>query len=714
MLSIIDKFVKVNNFMNTINNKNNLLDGIYSLSGVGERLLSTLKKLNINSKVDLLLHLPINLTSVYYKSNLTNITFNSVTTISVTIKDYKTNFKTNFKKKPFQIIAEDSSNNVLLINFFNYYSTAYLKKLFPLDTQVTIKGKFEQFGSKIIVNHPEVVTKINNTNQEITKERTYKTTHGLTSKRLANLISISLKNANSFPEWLSKDFIHNLNLPSFTEALENIHLSNNFSLNNTDVNILRIALDEMLAFQLKLHLVKASKKLNNGYIFKDKNKLVKTLNNHLPFDLTNSQALSIKEIFTDLKSSKQMIRLLEGDVGSGKTIVAFFSALLAVSSGYQVVLMAPTESLAKQHIENFNKYSNILNIKLALLTGNTKNKERKTILENIKNNNINIIIGTHATFQEDIIFHKLGLVIIDEQHRFGVMQRLHLINKDSNPHILMLTATPIPRTLALTNYGHISISRLLEKPKNRKKIITKSVSNKKIQAILERVTKKVLENEKFFWICPLIEKNEKLDYTAALVRYNSLLKYLPKDNVWLLHGKMKSAEKDSALSSFRNSKKGILVSTTVVEVGIDIPDANIMVIEHADRFGLAQLHQLRGRVGRGENEAYCLLIFSENNSSTSKKRMQVLEESNDGFYIAEKDFELRGGGNVLGTKQSGETPFKIATLEIQNKYMKAIASYAKYLYTKDNLKYMEYSELLNKIFHFNAKEFNFLDVFHNG
>lgn len=714
MLSIIDKFVKVNNFMNTKNHTNNLFDEISSLSGVGEKLLSTLSKLNINTKIDLVLHLPISLTNVSYKNSLNEIIFNDVTTIQVTIKDYKTTFKTNFAKKPFQVVAEDIKNNILLINFFNYYSIAYLKKLFPLDSRVIIKGKFEHFGSKIITNHPEVITKINNTGHENTKERTYKTTYGLTSKRLANLIHTTLENSTSFTEWLSEDFIKNFKLPSFTEALKNIHLSNKFSLNTTDVNILRIALDEMLAFQLKLNLVKSSKKFNNGYIFKDLSGLVKKLYDNLPFTLTNSQITSIKEIFTDLKSSKQMIRLLEGDVGSGKTIVAFFSALLAVSCGYQVVLMAPTESLAKQHVESFNYYCSLLNIKLGLLTGSTKSKERISILKNIRNNNINILIGTHATFQGDISFNKLGLVIIDEQHRFGVMQRLQLINKDAHPHILMLSATPIPRTLALTNYGHIAISRLLDKPKNRKKVITKSVSNKRIQSILERVKQKVLENEKIFWICPLIEENEKLDYTAALVRYNSLLKYVQKDELWLLHGKMKSAEKDTILSSFRRSKKGILVSTTVVEVGIDIPDANIMVIEHADRFGLAQLHQLRGRVGRGGNEAFCLLIFSEEKSNTARKRMLIMEESSDGFYIAERDFELRGGGNVLGTKQSGESPFKIATIEIQNKYMKAIANYAKYLYLKDNKKYIEYSTLLNKIFHFNAKEFNFLDVFHNG
>ncbi|MGV3278224.1 ATP-dependent DNA helicase RecG [Rickettsiales bacterium LUAb2] len=662
-----------------------LWNDINTLKGVGSVIIKKLNKLGIYRIIDLLLHFPTGINSSTFYNDSTNIPLNQSIAIPLTIIKYKNDNGNRYNKKPIQILANDINGNLVVINFFNYYSVQYIKDQLKVDTTKIIIGKFELFGNSLTVNHPQILENILE-NQKNYQERIYKTCEGITSKRLSALIINELNKLPDLPEWLTEKLINDQKLPTFKQALLDVHTSSTFDLSNpNNKSFTRLAIDEILAYQINLELLRDTKE-QIGYIMEDLNNNSKLLYSNLGFQLTTSQINTIKEIKKDMATPKQMIRIVEGDVGSGKTIVALFSILNAFSNKFQTAFMVPTESLALQHYNSILKYQELLKYNVVLLTGNEKGKKRKEILSKIKDQQIDIVVGTHALFQNDVEFNNLGLVIIDEQHRFGVLQRLALINKSKNPHILMLSATPIPRTLALAYYGDIAISELREKPKNRKPITTKAIAKSRINEIIDRVQKAILRNQKVFWVCPLIEENEKLAFTDLHSRYNELQKYINSENLMLLHGKMKAAEKLSILDQFREAEKGILVSTTVIEVGIDIPDANIMIIEHANQFGLAQLHQLRGRVGRGDEAAACLLIYDDHISQTAKKRMEIMENSTDGFYIAEQDYALRGAGNVLGTEQSGFTPFKIANLEYHSSYIKPLKTYAKFLFNANGKK----------------------------
>ncbi|MEC9414259.1 MAG: ATP-dependent DNA helicase RecG, partial [Pseudomonadota bacterium] len=468
-------------------------------------------------------------------------------------------------------------------------------------------------------------------------------------------------------------------------------------LTNSNPSKERLAYDELLAHQISLYLISKEINYQKGISIKSDNLLIDEFVNNLPFKLTNSQKQCFIEISEDMEKPYRMLRLLQGDVGSGKTLVALLAILKAVNDGKQAAFMVPTEILAKQHFESFNKLINPNNHKIDILTGKTNSKQKKEIYKNIKNGSTNIIIGTHALFQEDVTFNNLGFVTIDEQHKFGVHQRLLLTSKNQilPPDVLLMTATPIPRTLELTTYGSMSVSKLTEKPKGRQIIKTAAKPLSKLKETIKSLEKTINSNNKIYWVCPLIEESEKIDLAAAEKRYESLKKIYP-NNVLLLHGRMKSEEREKIMEDFKNGSVQILVATTVIEVGIDIPEATVMIIEHSERFGLSQLHQLRGRVGRGKDKSSCLLLYQTPLGKNAKKRINSLRKTNDGFIIAEEDLLLRGSGEILGTRQSGFHIFKIANLNENNDLLEIANKNAREIV--DNNKLNENYKLLLKLF----------------
>ena len=486
---------------------------------------------------------------------------------------------------------------------------------------------------------------------------TYSLTEGLTEKKYLKIINNVLKRIPNLKEWHDENILKKFNNISWKDSLLELHNPQNSDKNASFLK--RLIFDEIMStFLINSNIRKAVKKNKKNKKYFDSIPLEK-IKKKINFELTNDQNKALEEINKDLKSNQKMFRLLQGDVGSGKTIVALITSLNVVKSNYQVGFMAPTEILAKQHYDLAkNLFGKTVN--MSLLTGKTEYKERKKILNDLKDNKINILIGTHSLFQEKIKFYNLGLIIIDEQHKFGVKQRKKLSDKGGNNcDVLVMSATPIPRTMIMTVFGDMDTSIIKHKPKNRKDIKTYSKIDTKIDEVISFVRKKINAGNQVFWVCPLIEESKKIDHQSSILRYEKLRKQF-KDKIGLLHGSLEKNEKDKILQKFLNKKIDILVSTTVIEVGIDFPNANVIVIENANKFGLSQLHQLRGRVGRGYKESYCILMFKSNLSENAKKRINILKKTNDGFKISEEDMKLRGYGDLLGFKQSGIQSFRLA------------------------------------------------------
>ncbi len=444
----------------------------------------------------------------------------------------------------------------------------------------------------------------------------------------------------------------------------------------------RLAYDELLANQLTLALVRDRQRKINGRSFPQSQDLRAKIENVLPFELTGAQKRTLHDIDQDMETQARMLRLLQGDVGSGKTIVAAMAMMNAVESGAQAAIMAPTEILARQHEQSLKEWLSAAGVRSVTLTGRDKGKSRDLILKQIKDGIAQVVIGTHAIFQPDVEYHDLGLAVIDEQHRFGVHPRLELSNKTKGTDILVMTATPIPRTLALTAYGDMEVSKIDEKPPGRKPIETMLFSKDKMDQVVAGLQRKITEGVRIYWVCPLVEESEVLDLAAAEERYD-ILKATFGERIGLIHGRMKPAEKDEVMSKFADGALDILVATTVIEVGVNVPEATIMVIEHAERFGLSQLHQLRGRVGRGAEQSYCFLIYSGPLGEIAKERLSIMRDTEDGFVIAEKDLELRGSGDILGTKQSGVTDFKLANLAAHSDLLATARDDAKLIINQD-------------------------------
>ena len=667
-----------------------LFQNVSILDGVGTKTIKLLKKKEIEKISDLLWNFPQGFTDRSNLQTLDKLEIGKITTIKVKVVKY--NFP-RIRNLPNKVICEDKNGKIDII-FFNSRE-GYIRKILPLNTSVIISGKINYFKKKYQITNPAYIVPINKedyVNKIIPK---YSLTEGLTEKIYRKLIEQVLKNITDLTEWHNDKILKKIGNVGWSQSIFNVHQDKENNFNSKFHR--RLAYDEILANLLVLSQarkrIKKFKKIKKRFNNHLSNKLIKNFN----FELTKNQVSIIKEINSDLQSEYKMFRLLQGDVGSGKTIVSLIAAANVIKSNWQVALMAPTEILAKQHYNLACKIFKSTNINIKFLSGNSDSKQKKLIQENLINGKINFLIGTHALFQKNIQFKNLGLVIIDEQHKFGVRQRIELSNKGGkNCDILLMSATPIPRTLVLAVYGDMDISRLIEKPMYRKDIITLSKPEEKIDEILIFIKKQIKNGNQVFWVCPLIEESKKLDYSAAVKKYNYLMKNFT-NKVGLIHGGLEKEKKNKVLNNFLNKSIDILVSTTVIEVGIDFPNANVIIIENSNKFGLSQLHQLRGRVGRGINQGTCILLYKKNLSGSAKKRIKILKSSNDGFFIAEEDMKLRGFGDILGYQQSGIKDFKLAD-PIQHQDLFKIA--------EEDIKSIEYDENNFKKYYFLLKLFD--------
>ncbi len=634
-----------------------LFSSIDSLKGVGTKYRKLIKNLCGDKVIDVLFHLPYNVVDRTYTSYLSNAINNKIWTGVVTITEH---IPPQTKKHPYKVYCTDGTNELVLI-FFKVYKDS-IEKNYPIGEKKAISGKLEYFNGMWQMTHPDFALPENRINEILCLEAVYPLTAGITNKMMVKVIKDALYRLPNMEEWLSKDSFNNLEYISFNDAIKKIHLpKTQEDLLPNSVARRRLAYDEILSNQLALAFIRKKVSSQQGRSFVKKGDLYQKIISKLPFSLTSAQERVLDEISNDQQKPYKMLRLLQGDVGSGKTIVAFLSMLKVIENGAQASLMAPTEILAKQHYDTISKLCKNTNITVELLTGKLRPKQKKEIYSKLSNGDINILIGTHALFTEAVVFKDLGYVVIDEQHRFGVNQRLSLSAKGKMCDVLVMTATPIPRSLLLTAYGDMDYSKIDELPRGRKPTKTVIINIDKIPDIVSRLKTKLENNERVYWVCPLVEESEKQDLSAATERFEMLKKYFG-DKVALIHGKMKEKEKDAVVEEFKKGIKTLLVATTVIEVGVNVPEATLMIIEHAERFGLAQLHQLRGRIKRGNKEGVCILMYSYPISNISKERLNIMKQTEDGFYIAEKDLELRGGGEILGTRQSGFTEFSLADM----------------------------------------------------
>jgi ATP-dependent DNA helicase RecG len=635
-------------------NKSNyeyLLSDLTELNGVGIKTTNLLKRKKINNVFDLLWKLPKSYTDRSLSTKIKDLRIGENQTITIIPKKY---LFPRVRNLPNRVSCFDETGEIDCI-FFNSYE-GYVRKILPLGKEITVSGKIGFYRNKYQLTNPKYVSEDSSLIKQ--KHNTYSLTEGISEKIYNKIINQIISNLPILKEWHSKNILDKFDNINWNEAIIELHKSENIG-KYQDNFYQRLAFDEIFStFLVNSEIRKKIKKIKKKNKSLDRKKQTNILNK-LEFSLTNDQKKTLEEINQDLSSSNKMFRLLQGDVGSGKTIVSLIAAYNTVNSGFQVALMAPTEILARQHY-NFAKKLFSKEINIELISGKSDYKTKKIILNKLENNNIDIIFGTHAIFQKKVNFKNLGLIIIDEQHKFGVNQRKRLSDKGGkNCDVLLMTATPIPRTLTMTMYGDMDLSIIREKPKSRKPIKTYSKLESKIDDVIKFIKKEIQLGNQIFWVCPLIEESKKIDHSSAVKKFEYLDKFFP-NQVSLLHGKTDIEDKEIILDNFLKKKFKILVSTTIIEVGIDFPNANVIIIENANKFGLSQLHQLRGRVGRGNKDSTCILMFKSNLSENAKKRINILKESNDGFYISEEDMKIRGFGDILGFKQSGIKNFRLA------------------------------------------------------
>lgn len=676
--------------MLTVKKNNFLFEKIDTLRGIGKQLSSYLRKKKIEKVKDLIFTFPYSSTDRTNQTKVKSLQIGSICTITVNVKKY--NFP-RVRNLPNRVYCEDETGKIDIV-FFNSREN-YIKKVLPINKRVVISGKVSFYKKKYQITNPDYISKIENLDyikQVIPK---YSLTEGINEKIYRKIMENVLKKLQEFDEWYDKELLKEQRFPSWKESIVKIHKAENENFTKS-IYFRRLAFDEILANLIVLS--------NNRKTLKKQKKIPKFfkstkssfLKKNLKFNLTNSQLKVIDEINNDLKSKFKMFRVLQGDVGSGKTIVALLTALNVIENGYQCAFMAPTEILATQHYNYAKKLFEKFDISIGIITGKTKLSEKRKIQSYLFKGKIDIIFGTHSLFQTSINFKNLGYIIIDEQHKFGVKQRMLLSEKGGiNCDTLLMSATPIPRTLMLTLYGDMDISIINEKPSMRKKILTLSKPEKKINEIYSFLEKNAQKGSQAFWVCPLIDDSKKLNYASVKKRFKEI-KTSTNIRIALIHGLIKKEEKDKILSKFLKKEIDLIVSTTVIEVGIDFPNANLIIIENAEKFGLAQLHQLRGRVGRGSSQSYCILMFKKTLSLNATKRIKILKESDNGFYIADQDLRLRGFGDIIGYQQSGEKFFKIANPSIHEDLFKNAENYIKKI-ENENLPLTKYNELL-KIF----------------
>ena len=635
-------------------NKSNyeyLLSDLTKLKGVGSKTTALLKKKKINNIFDLLWKLPKSYTDRSHSVKIKNLKIGENQTITIIPQKYSF---PRIRNLPNKVTCSDETGEIDCI-FFNSYE-GYVKKILPLGKEITVSGKIGFFRNKYQLTNPKYISEDSLLIKQ--KHNTYSLTEGISEKIYNKIINQIITNLPLLREWHSENILNKFGNVKWNEAIIELHKPENIGKYKKNF-YQRLAFDEIFStFLVNSEIrkkIKKIKKEGKSIDYRKQNNIIK----NLKFSLTNDQKRTLEEINLDLSSTNKMFRLLQGDVGSGKTIVSLLAAFNTVYSGFQVAVMAPTEILARQHF-NFAKKIFFNQMNVELISGKSDYKTKKEILKKLASNQIDIIFGTHAIFQKKVFFKNLGLIIIDEQHKFGVNQRKRLSDKGGkNCDVLLMTATPIPRTLTMTLYGDMDLSIIKEKPKSRKPIKTYSKLESKIEDIIKFIKKEIKLGNQIFWVCPLIEESKKLDHSSAVKKFEYLKKIFP-NQVSLLHGKTDLEDKEIILDKFLKKEFQILVSTTIIEVGIDFPNANVIIIENANKFGLSQLHQLRGRVGRGNKDSNCILMFKSNLSENAKKRINILKQSNDGFYISEEDMKIRGFGDILGFKQSGIKNFKLA------------------------------------------------------
>lgn len=632
-----------------------LFTEIRTLSGVGPKLEKLIAKVAGPKLVDLIFDLPAGVVDRSYRPKLAAAEPGRIATVEVTVLDH---LPPRIKSQPYKVRVSDETAIMELV-FFRAHAD-YLAGILPLGAKRVLSGRIEKFKDRLQMAHPDYVVAPDELASLPLHEPIYRLTEGLTARPMAKAVRGALEKVAPMPEWQETAFHKQRRWEDFNTALKQAHApAHDADLEPSTAARQRLAYDELLANQLALLLIRSHLREGKGRAISGTGQLKAKAITALPFTLTDPQLEALAEIEKDMGSEKRMLRLLQGDVGSGKTIVALLAMLGAVEAGLQAALMAPTELLVRQHLASLEPYARAAGVRLACLTGREKGAGRAETLANLAAGDIDILIGTHALFSEDVMFRDLGLAVVDEQHRFGVHQRMQLQSKGRPADVLVMTATPIPRTLALTAYGDMDVSRITGRPPGRKPVETRVMNAERLDELITHLRTALDRGARAYWVCPLVEESEKIDLAAAEDRAVMLRQALGL-NIGLVHGKMKAADRDAAMAAFKAGETQMLVATTVIEVGVDVPEATIMVVEHAERFGLAQLHQLRGRVGRGEGKSSCILLWHEPLGETAKARLKTMRDTDDGFVIAEEDLRLRGPGEVLGKRQSGMEEFRMA------------------------------------------------------
>ncbi len=658
---------------------------VTGLPGVGpkqEKLLSRLLGRDESSArvIDLVFHMPTGAIDRRSQPKLRDVILDSVATVAVRIDRHRPP-PPGRSRAPYLIYASDDTGDIIL-TYFNI-PRSYLQRLFPIGAVRYVSGTVALYDGMLQMVHPDRVVDEKGLAQLPLVDPVYPLTEGLSALQVRKAIEAALQRVPRLPEWQDRSWLKQQEWASFQDALNELHRPRNPTDLEPEARAWsRLAYDELLASQLALGLVRAHMRRPAGQRIVGDGRLRERIARALPYKLTEAQRRAIREIVADLGQPQRMLRLLQGDVGSGKTVVALFAAATIAEAGRQAALMAPTELLARQHHATIAPLAEAAGIKAALLTGRERGGERAAILQRLADGSLDLVVGTHALFQVDVAFHNLALAIVDEQHRFGVHQRLALARKGETVDVLVLTATPIPRTLVLTYFGDMDISQLREKPAGRLAVDTRTIPLSRLNEVVDAVGRALTEGQRVYWVCPLVAESENTDLAAAEERF-AFLSTRFHSGVDLLHGRMRGAEKDAAMARFAAGQTQLLVATTVIEVGVDVPDASVMVVEHAERFGLAQLHQLRGRIGRGKNRSTCLLLYKTPLGELAKARLAILRETEDGFRIAEEDLRLRGEGDVLGTRQSGVPGFRLARIEAHGRLLETAREDASLLLARD-------------------------------
>jgi len=651
---------------------------ITGLPGVGPKVAKQLEKLAGPRIVDLLWHLPREIVDRRFSPKVAAAPFGPVVTLTVRVESH---FPARDRRSPYRVLCGDETGFLYLVFF--HARQDYLQRVLPIGSTRIVSGRLERFRDQIQMPHPDHIVPPDQAESIRRVEPVYPMTAGLSPKTLGRAVAAALDRAPDLPEWLEPTFRERRGWDAWLNALKAAHAPDcEAAVSPTAKPRERLAYDELLANQLALALIRARQRRLPGRAVTGDGHLTGPVRHALPFSLTRSQEQALGEIVADMASPARMLRLLQGDVGSGKTVVALLAMLTAVEGGGQAVLMAPTELLARQHHATIAPLVRVAGIEVTLLTGRDRSAGRRKVLDGLADGSVQLAVGTHALFQESVRFNDLMLAVIDEQHRFGVHQRLDLAAKGRGVDVLVMTATPIPRSLMLTAYGDLESSRLTEKPVGRRPVATRAVPLSRIAEVGDAVARAIAGDARVYWVCPLVAESEASDLAAAEARFAEL-KTRFGDRVALVHGQMKGQDREAAMRHFANGDASVLVATTVIEVGIDVPEATVMVIEHAERFGLAQLHQLRGRIGRSDRPSTCLLLYGEPLGETARARIEVMRETDDGFRIAEEDLRLRGAGELLGVRQSGMPEFRLADLTVHGPLLAVARDDAKLILERD-------------------------------